>query len=84
MEDIADDNRRAEQKRLTMLKKWHKKFAHKATYLVLVQALANSGRNSQAADVCKIDKSCEVVVIKNPCITYCMHLYSVRHCMLFM
>ena len=56
MEDIEDDNRRAEQKRLAMLKKWHKKFAHKATYLVLVQALVNSGKNSQAADVCKIGK----------------------------
>ena len=56
MEDIEDDNRRAEQKRLAMLKKWHNKFTHKATYLALVQALANSGKNSQAADVCKIGK----------------------------
>lgn len=56
MEDIEDDYQRAEQKRLAMLKKWHNKFAHKATYLALVQALANSGRNNQAADVCKIGK----------------------------
>ena len=57
MEDIEEDNRgRSEQKRVAMLKKWHKKFVHKATYLVLVQALVNSGKNSQAADVCKIGK----------------------------
>ena len=54
MDDIEEDNRRAEQKRVAMLKKWHKKFTHKATYLALVQALVNCGRNSQAAEVCKI------------------------------
>jgi hypothetical protein len=54
MEEIEEDNRRTEQKRVAMLKKWHKKFSHKATYLVLVQALVSSEKNNQAADVCKI------------------------------
>ena len=58
MADIKDENQghSGEQKGVEMLKKWHKKFVHKATYLVLVQALVNSGKNSQAADVCKIGK----------------------------
>ena len=54
IDDIERDYRRSEEQRVAMLKKWHRKFTHKATYLALVQALVNCGRNSQAAEVCKI------------------------------
>ena len=52
--DILRDNRLSEEQRLAMLQKWQSKFTHNATYLALVQAIANSGKNAEAAKACKI------------------------------
>lgn len=54
VQDIVRAAISAEEQRVAMLQKWQNKFLHKATYLVLVQALVDCGKNKQAADVCKI------------------------------
>ena len=54
IEDILSDNRHSQEQRVAMLQKWQRKFTHNATYLVLVQAIVNSGKKSAAASACKI------------------------------
>ena len=50
---IKDDNSDAEMRRITMLQTWKERFAHKATYRVLVEALLQSGLAQQALDMCR-------------------------------
>ena len=49
---IKEDNSTAEKRRTAMLQLWKEKFAHKATYRVLIQALIESGRAQQALELC--------------------------------
>ena len=49
---INDDNGYAVLKRLGVFQKWKERFAHKATYKVLVKALLSCGKAQQAIDVC--------------------------------
>jgi hypothetical protein len=51
---IDGDNRTVDEKRVGMLLRWREKLAFKATYRVLVQALLECGRASDAVDVCKV------------------------------
>ena len=50
---VDEDYRTAEQKRVEMLRKWKEKFAFKATYRVLIEALLSCGKASDAIDACK-------------------------------
>jgi hypothetical protein len=49
---IKEDNSTAEKRRIATLQSWKQKFAHRATYRVLIQALIESGRAQQALDLC--------------------------------
>ena len=49
---IKEDNSTAEKRRTAMLQLWKERFAHKATYRVLIQALIDSGRAQQALELC--------------------------------
>lgn len=50
---IDGDNRMVDEKRIGLLVKWRERFSIGATYQVLVQALLDCGRTSDAVDVCK-------------------------------
>ena len=50
---VDEDCRTAEQKRAGMLRKWKEKFAFKATYRVLIEALLSCGKASDAINACK-------------------------------
>ena len=49
---IMENNSTAEKRRIATLQLWKEKFAHRATYRVLVQALIESGRAQQALELC--------------------------------
>ena len=49
---IKEDNSTTEKRRTVMLQLWKEKFAHKATYRVLIQALIDCGRSQQALELC--------------------------------
>lgn len=52
--DIQQDSITAEEKRLAMLQKWKSKFAYRATYQVLIEALLACKKNEQATEACRI------------------------------
>ena len=56
IETIKGDGGNEPEKRQQMLKAWQKKFAFKATYEVLVEALLNIGNAKMAAEVCSLLK----------------------------
>ena len=49
---IKEDKSTAEERRIATLQSWKQKFAHRATYRVLVQALIESGHAQQALELC--------------------------------
>ena len=51
--DIKEDNADTKNKRIATLKKWKKKFAHKATYQVLIEAMILSEHCQQALNLCR-------------------------------
>ena len=51
---IDEENRSVDMKRLRVLQKWKERFAYKATYRVLVEALLACEKVQQAREVCKI------------------------------
>ena len=62
---VDGDNRTVDEKRVGVLRRWKERFAFKATYLVLVQALLACGRTSDAVNACKaivLGKCCPVVL----------------------
>ena len=56
---IDGDNRTVEEKRVGMLEKWKSKFAYKATYRALIEALLAEGRSTDAIEACKVIKAAE-------------------------
>ena len=56
---VDGDNRTEEEKRIGMLKKWKSKFAFKATYRALIEALLAAGRSAEAIEACKVIKAAE-------------------------
>jgi len=53
-EEVNLDGNNEGEKRYLTLKKWKRKFAFKATYKRLIEALLESGRADHAEDVCKL------------------------------
>ncbi len=53
-EEIEEDVREEAEKKLKALRKWKSKFAHKATYKVLVEALAKVNMADHAMHVCQL------------------------------
>ena len=53
---VDSDGRDEQDKRRKTLEKWMSKFAFKATYRNLIQALLDSGRGDHAEEVCKLLK----------------------------
>ena len=53
VEAVDFDGKNEEEKRLKSLQKWKRKFAFKATYKRLIEALLESGRADHAEEVCK-------------------------------
>ena len=51
---VDGDKGTVEEKRIAMLGKWREKFAYKATYQVLIEALLAAGKSLCAIDVAKI------------------------------
>ena len=49
---IKEDNSTSEERRIAMLQSWKQRFAHRATYRVLVEALIESRRAQQALELC--------------------------------
>ncbi len=56
-EEIEEDGREEAEKRLKALRKWKSKFAHKATYKVLVEALVKVNMAEHAMHVCQLVKA---------------------------
>lgn len=56
VEEVDSDGKDEADKRHKTLKKWKSKFAFKATYKKLIQALLDSGKGDHAAKVCKLLK----------------------------
>ena len=54
---VDGDNHTVDEKRIGMLIRWREKLAFKATYCVLIQALLDCGRISNAVDACKVISS---------------------------
>ena len=50
---IEGDNATTEKKRIATLRKWKEKFAHKATYHVLIEALIQSDHAQQGLNLCR-------------------------------
>ena len=50
---VKDDSPDTEVRRIMMLQTWKERFAHKATYRALIEALLQSGRAQQALDMCR-------------------------------
>ena len=50
---IKDDKGTTDLRRIAMLETWSEKFAHKATYRVLIEALIRSKRAKQALNLCQ-------------------------------
>ena len=50
--EVESDGRDEQDKRHKTLQKWKSKFAFKATYRNLIQALLNSGKGDHAEEVC--------------------------------
>ena len=59
---IEDDNATTEKKRIATLGKWKEKFAHKATYHVLIEALIQSEHAQQGLNLCRKLKTVEMLV----------------------
>ncbi len=53
-EEIEEDGREEAEKKLKALRKWKSKFAHKATYKVLVEALVNINMAEHARHICQL------------------------------
>ena len=51
---VDGDYRSIEEKRIGMLGRWKEKFAFKATYRVLIEALFSCGKASDAIEACKV------------------------------
>ena len=49
---VKDDSPDTEVRRIVMLQTWKERFAHKATYRALIEALLQSGRAQQALNMC--------------------------------
>ena len=56
---VDGDHRTVEEKRVGMLEKWKNKFAFKATYQVLIEALLAEGRSTDAIEACRVIKAAE-------------------------
>ncbi len=56
-EEIEEDGREEAEKKLKALRKWKSKFAHKATYKVLVEALVKANMAEHAMLVCQVVKA---------------------------
>ena len=56
---IDEDKKTAKEKRVGMLNEWKSKFAFKATYRALIEALLAEGRSAEAVEVCKVIKAAE-------------------------
>ena len=54
VEAVDSDGKDEADKQHTTLKKWKSKFAFKATYRNLIQALLKSGKGDHAEEVCKL------------------------------
>ena len=52
--DIDRDYRTEKEKRVGMLEKWREKFALKAKYQALVEALLAEGKSTDAIEACKV------------------------------
>ena len=50
---IKNDNETTDLRRISMLARWSEKFAYKATYRVLLEALIRSKHGKQARDLCR-------------------------------
>ena len=57
IEEIEYDKKVESERRLKTLQMWKEKYAYKATYRRLVEALLTVGNASHAQDVCKLLKS---------------------------
>ena len=57
---IKDPNATTEKRRIAMLEKWKERFAHKATYRVLIKALIRSEHPQQAFNLCQKIKQHEM------------------------
>ena len=56
---INGDNTTVEEKRVGMLEKWRSKFAHKAIYRTLIEALLAEERCAEAIKMCEVIKAAE-------------------------
>ena len=56
---VDGNNGTVEEKRVGMLKKWKSKFAFRATYRALMEALLAEGRCAEAIEACKVIKAAE-------------------------
>ena len=56
---INGDNGTVKEKRVGMLKQWKSKFAFKATYRALIEALLAVGRSAEAIEACEVIKAAE-------------------------
>ena len=52
--DIDRDYRTEKEKRVGMLEKWREKFAFKAKYQTLVEALLAEGKSTDAIEACRV------------------------------
>ena len=50
---IKNDNDTTDLRRISMLARWREKFAHKATYRVLIEALIRSKHGNKALELCQ-------------------------------
>ena len=51
---VDADNTTVDEKRVAVLRKWKDKFAFKATYRVLIEALLAAGKTQDAVEACKV------------------------------
>ena len=58
IEDIEDEDRKNEVRRLKALQRWKRKYCFKATYRKLMEVFLHIGRADLAEEVCSILRSC--------------------------
>ena len=76
---VDSDGKDEQDKRHKTLQKWMNKFAFKATYRNLIQALLYSGRADHAEEVCKLLKKGNMANTSNVLLT--VHVLGMRFSM---
>ena len=80
VDEVDLDGRDERDKRHKTLQKWKSKFAFRATYRKLIQALLESGKADHAEEVCKLLQKGNQAMYKHCCSRYDIFILLIIRC----